>query len=174
LLISQQIDVHLRRLLDSTLDVQRERFLEGVHEITIGGLIPEGILQANEDCCYQNGDKLSRTSDGKEGIKQTSKLAERRIVLGMCSCCRQARIIGFEVRIQKVSQTHRPQGKWVSGSDLLERRRATHFLDGRSAIVVSGCDSRERLTSWMRIQPSLSVVVICSNGGERLTSWTGI
>ena len=84
MLISQQIDVHLRRLLDSTLVVQHERFLEGVHEIAIGGLIPEGILQANEDCCcYQYGDELRRTSDGKEGIKQTSKLAERRLVLGM-------------------------------------------------------------------------------------------
>ena len=84
MLISQQIDVHLRRLLDSTLDVQCERFLEGVHEIAIGGLIPEGILQANEDCCcYQYGDELSRTLDGKEGIKQTSKLAERRLVFRM-------------------------------------------------------------------------------------------
>jgi len=84
LLISQYIDGRLRRLPDSTLDVQCERFLEGIHEIATGGLIPEGILQANEDCCcYQYGDELSRTSDGKEGIKQTSKLAERRLVFRM-------------------------------------------------------------------------------------------
>jgi len=84
LLISQYIDGRLRRLPDSTLVIQHERFLEGVHEIAIGGLIPEGILQGNEDCCcYQYGDELSRTLDGKEGIKQTSKLAEQRLVFRM-------------------------------------------------------------------------------------------
>ena len=51
MLISQRdIDVHLCLLPDSTLNVQRERFLETVHEIAISVLIPGGILQANEDC----------------------------------------------------------------------------------------------------------------------------
>ena len=76
-LISQYIDGRLRRLPDSTLDIQHEGFLEGVHEIATGVLVPEGILEANEHCCsYQDGNELSRTSDRKGGIKQTGKNAE--------------------------------------------------------------------------------------------------
>ena len=78
MLISQHgIDVPLCLLPDSTLDVQRERFLETLHEIATGVLIPEGILQANEDCYwYQDEEELSRISFGKGGIKPTSKPAE--------------------------------------------------------------------------------------------------
>ena len=51
LLIAQHINGRLCRLPDSTLDIQCERFLEGVDEIATGVLVPEGILQANEECC---------------------------------------------------------------------------------------------------------------------------
>ena len=51
LLIAQHINGRLCHLPDSTLDIQCERFLEGVHEIATGVLVPEGILQGNEECC---------------------------------------------------------------------------------------------------------------------------
>ena len=51
LLIPQYINGRLCHLPDSTLDIQCERFLEGVDEIATGVLVPEGILQANEECC---------------------------------------------------------------------------------------------------------------------------
>ena len=77
LLISQYFDGRLRHLPDSTLDIQHEGFLEGVHEIATGVPVPEGILEANEHCCwYQDGNGVSRISDRKGGIKQTGKNAE--------------------------------------------------------------------------------------------------
>ena len=76
-LISEYIDGRLRRLPDSTLDIQHEGFLKGVNEIATGVPVPEGILEANEHCCwYQDGNGVSRTSDRKGGIKQTGKNAE--------------------------------------------------------------------------------------------------
>ena len=75
--ISQYFDGRLRGLPDSTRNIQPEGFLEAVHEFATGVPVPEGILKANEYCCwYQDGNELSRTSDRKGGIKQTGKHAE--------------------------------------------------------------------------------------------------